>query len=117
MPVLRYRDARIAVDFLVEAFGFAEHAIFEEDGIIVHGQLAFGTGMVMVGTAHGDDPPPGSVYVVVDDVAAHHARAVAAGAVITSPPTEQDYGGSSYTAVDPEGNVWSFGDYEPAAST
>jgi uncharacterized glyoxalase superfamily protein PhnB len=46
---------------------------------------------------------------------AHHATAVAAGAEIVMPLTEQAYGGSSYAAKDPEGNLWSFGSYDPWA--
>ena len=36
-----------------------------------------------------------------------------AGARIINPPTDQDYGGRSYEARDLEGNVWSFGTYDP----
>lgn len=55
------------------------------------------------------------LYVIVADVGAHAQQARAAGAEIVREPEEQDYGGSSYTARDPEGNVWSFGDYNPWA--
>ena len=67
-------------------------------------------------TRDGDmfsDQGPISIYVIVDDVQGHHDRAKAAGAEIVMPHEEQDYGGSSYTARDPEGNWWSFGDYTP----
>ena len=113
IPVLRYRDAHTAITFLQEAFGLTVHELHEEDGRVTHAQLTWQSGMVMLGTADGDIDR-GAVYVVVGDVDAHHARAVAAGATIASPPTPQDYGGSSYTASDPEGHVWSFGDYEPS---
>ena len=54
-----------------------------------------------------------SVYVVVDDADAHFARAKAAEAEITREPETQDYGGCDYTCKDPEGNVWTFGTYDP----
>ena len=54
-----------------------------------------------------------AIYVVLDDPDAHHARAVEAGAQIIRPPTDQDYGGRTYEARDLEGNVWSFGTYDP----
>ena len=57
-----------------------------------------------------------SVYLIVDDADAHCARARAAGAVIVSEPTTQDYGGRDYTCKDPEGNVWTFGTYDPWAA-
>lgn len=53
-----------------------------------------------------------SLYRVVDDVEAHYARAKEAGAETLMPPTAQDYGGSCYTVCDPEGHIWSFGDYD-----
>ena len=112
IPVLRYRDAPAAIEFLEEAFGFEVHMVHEEGGDVTHAQLTWGSGMVMLGTAHGDIDR-GVIYVVVPDVDEHHAHAVSAGATVESPPTPQDYGGSSYTAFDPEGHIWSFGDYEP----
>ncbi len=84
----------------------------EEDGAVSHAQLTWGSGMIMVGTAHGDTSPC-AIYVVVEDVDEHHLQAEGAGATILGPPTAQEYGGSNYTALDPEGNVWNFGDYEP----
>ena len=57
-----------------------------------------------------------SIYVIVSDVAAHAERARAAGAEIVMEPEAQDYGGSNYAARDPEGHVWSFGDYSPWSS-
>jgi uncharacterized glyoxalase superfamily protein PhnB len=56
-----------------------------------------------------------STYIIVTDVDAHHDRAVAAGAKVVYPPTDQDYGGRNYSALDPEGNIWHFGDYDPWA--
>jgi uncharacterized glyoxalase superfamily protein PhnB len=81
--------------------------------------------MVMLGSARDDDygqlvggseqPFLSSIYVVVDSVDAHAARARAAGAEILMEPQEQEYGGSDYIARDPEGNIWSFGSYDPWA--
>ena len=118
-PVLRYRDAAAALDWLEKAFGFtrvADHR--DDDGKVGHAELAYGTGMVMVGeaTSSGMGPPPGSGwnYVVVEDVDAHYARAKEAGAEIVYELTDQDYGSRDYSARDPEGNHWSFGTYHPS---
>jgi uncharacterized glyoxalase superfamily protein PhnB len=54
-----------------------------------------------------------STYCIVADPDAHFARAEAAGAEITRAPETQDYGGRDYTCKDPEGNVWTFGTYDP----
>jgi uncharacterized glyoxalase superfamily protein PhnB len=53
--------------------------------------------------------------VIVEDPDAHHARAVAAGAEVVMPLEDKDYGGRGYSCRDPEGHVWSFGDYDPFA--
>jgi len=55
-------------------------------------------------------------YVVVADCAAHYAQAKAAGAEIVDELETRDYGGSGYSARDPEGHLWSFGDYDPWAA-
>ncbi|MFI5665911.1 VOC family protein [Streptomyces sp. NPDC051704] len=121
-PTLRYRDAKAAVKLLTEAFGFSQIAVYEgEDGSVMHAELAYGNGLVMLGSkgtgstfdkAMGDGGPVG-VYVVVDDVDAHHRRAAEHGVEILMEPTDQDYGSRDYMARDAEGNIWSFGTYAP----
>jgi uncharacterized glyoxalase superfamily protein PhnB len=118
IPTLRYQDARAALEFLERAFGFERHALHEnDDGAIGHAELRYGDGVVMLGTAgQGDarfDTGRNVVYVVVDDPDAHYEQAKAAGAEIVMELTDQDYGSRDYAAEDPEGNVWSFGTYNP----
>ncbi len=123
-PTLRYRDAAKAIRWLGEAFGLTEHLVVPgEDGRIAHAELRSGMGMVMLGsTTDGSDgrmaleQGPAGVYVVVEDVDAHHRRAREAGAEIVMPLSDTDYGSRDYTARDPEGNLWSFGTYQPFAS-
>ena len=128
IPALHYKDAPAAIDFLCKAFGFEKNAVYEDkDGSIAHAQLSFGHGMVMLGSARESEygkllvrPADAggvtmSVYCIVDDADAHFARAKAAGAQITREPVTQDYGGRDYTCKDPEGNVWTFGTYDPWA--
>ena len=79
--------------------------------------------LVMVGQAAeegwlGGEPPRPlastvSLYVVVEDPDAHHERAVAAGASVVRPLEDMDYGSREYSVRDPEGNLWSFGTYDP----
>jgi uncharacterized glyoxalase superfamily protein PhnB len=66
----------------------------------------------------GGSPPDAlastvSLYVIVDDPDAHHARAAAAGARIVRDLVDEPYGSREYSARDPEGNLWSFGTYDP----
>ena len=102
------------------------------DNGIAHAQLTLGKAMIMVGTAREDEfgklvGPAGegptedlagqSIYVLVPDADKHYAQAVAAGAKIESEISDQDHGGRAYTARDLEGHVWTFGTYDPWAST
>jgi uncharacterized glyoxalase superfamily protein PhnB len=120
-PSLRYHDARAAIDWLVEAFGFEEkesHA--DGEGIIRHAEISGFGGIVMLGTEpEGGDPQWGEhagkgwMYLSTDDVDALHDRAVAAGAEIVRPLQDTDYGSREFSSRDPEGNHWSFGTYSP----
>ncbi len=123
---LGYRDPNAAVEWLCRAFGFQEHAVYKgEDGQVMHAELSFGNGMVMLGGNKGPLGPhmrvPSQldglctqiVYIIVDDADAHYAQAKAAGAEIVTELKNEDYGGRDYSCRDPEGHIWSFGTYNP----
>ncbi|MFD7668929.1 VOC family protein [Streptomyces sp. NPDC059788] len=121
-PTLQYRDAKAAIKQLTEAFGFGRSALYEsEDGTVLHAELSYGNGVVMLGSKGGGGAyekalgggGPVGVYVVVADPDAHHRRAERAGAEIVMPLRDQDYGSREYTARDLEGNLWTFGTYAP----
>ena len=130
IPNLRYRDAVTAIEFLCAAFGFERHAVYLDErdpSIVQHAQLTWHDRMVMVSSAQDTEYSRAvrmrtvaqaggatvGLYLIVDDVDAHAARARAAGAEIVLGPDDKDYGGRGYSARDPEGNVWSFGTYDP----
>lgn len=123
-PALRYRDANAAIDWLERAFGFQEKAVYrDEDGAVQHAELTLGGGLIMLGQyneegwmgGHAPDALAStiSLYLVVEDPDAHHDRAKAAGAQIVRELTDQEYGSREYSARDLEGNLWSFGTYQP----
>jgi len=119
-PVLRYADARGAIDWLTKAFGLAVRQVSEgPDGAVAHAELDCGGGVLILGPrAPGGRPPPSGpddwvVYLAVADVDAHHDGAVAAGAEIVRGLTDQPYGSREYDARDCEGHLWSFGTYQP----
>ena len=126
IPSVRYKNARKAIEFLKQAFGFEEHLVVPGEGdIIEHAQLTFGNAMIMLGSDRDNEysemvsaggTQSMGLYIVVDDVEGHCERARSAGAAIEMEPEEQDYGGSLYTCRDLEGIVWSFGSYDPWAS-
>ena len=49
-PSLRYRDAKAAIEWLKQAFGFEEVTVIEgDDGTIHHAELRLGPGIIMLG--------------------------------------------------------------------
>jgi uncharacterized glyoxalase superfamily protein PhnB len=131
IPAISYEDAHAAIDWLERAFGFEQHAVYEdEDGTIAHAEMRVGSGMLMLGS---EREPGGEryehfpvvgprragaltagFYVVVDDPDGHYERAKAAGAEIVMELTDQEHGSRDYSARDLEGHLWSFGTYRPA---
>jgi uncharacterized glyoxalase superfamily protein PhnB len=121
-PCLAFRDARAAMKFLIDAFGFEEGAAYARDDdptIIEHGEMRWPLGGgIMFGSAGKDDTPfgrrlPGNdaVYVVCDDPDGLFARATAVGAEVVRGLRDEDYGSRGFTVRDPDGNLWSFGTY------
>ena len=129
IPVLRYRDAPAAIEWLCHAFGFERHLVVpNDDGTIAHAQLSFGNGMIMLGSVRKNETEFGSLmkqpdevgggqtqslYVVVADADAAYARATAGGAKITLEIRDEDYGGRGFSCFNVEGHLWSFGSYDP----
>jgi uncharacterized glyoxalase superfamily protein PhnB len=132
-PCLGYRDAKAAIRWLCEAFGFEERMVHPgEDREVAHAELSLGPGIIMLGSASDDMAAvdtdaltaggeadfsriPFALYVALEDVDAHCEHARAAGAEIVREPTDTGYGSREYAARDLEGNVWSFGTYRPTA--
>ena len=121
-PVLTYRDARAAIDFLGRAFGFEEAGTYARDddpAVVEHAEMRWPLGGgIMFGSAGKDDSPfgrraPGNdaVYVVCDDPDGLFERAVGAGAEVVRDLADADFGSRGFTVRDPEGNLWSFGTY------
>ena len=128
VPILRYQDAPAAIKWLCAAFGFQEHLVVADEKnpeIIHHAQLVYGTGMVMLSSAGISDAgisdfdnfldknQKQNIYMIVPSADDHYAQAKKAGVEILLDIVDQDYGGRGYTCRDVEGNIWSFGDYNP----
>jgi uncharacterized glyoxalase superfamily protein PhnB len=130
VPFIGYEDAAAAIAWLERAFGFAEDraARYEEEGTITHAELDLGGARIFLSTPSDYASPrrlretsdlarraydnPWVVdghFVEVDDVGTHHERARTAGAVILREPEEPGTGFRIYTAEDPEGHRWMFG--------
>lgn len=128
IPCLRYRDAPAAIAWLCDVFGFEKQAVYANpDGSVVHAQLTFGNGMIMIGSA-GTESEWGrhirqpdeiggaetqAAYVIVADADVIYQRAKEAGAEIVIDIKFEDYGGRGFSCRDCEGHLWSFGTYDP----
>jgi uncharacterized glyoxalase superfamily protein PhnB len=124
-PAIRYRDADASLQWLKAAFGAEEHAVYRgADGAIRHVELRIQGNIVMFGQYDkagflgGTAPDPLSstvgLYVVVPEPDAAHDRAVAAGARVVRGLEDTDYGSREFSVRDLEGNLWSFGTYDPS---
>ncbi len=117
---MSFRDADAMIAWLA-AIGFTEHATYRDEsdpGVVVHAEWLWpGGGGIMFGSRRPDaavDNVGGSAaYLVTDDPDAVFGRAVAAGATVLRAMVDQSYGGRGGSVADPEGNHWSFGDYQP----
>lgn len=136
--MLAYEDAETAIGWLCRAFGFREDATerhTEPDGTVTHAEIERDGARIMLATPNPDYQGPkrhretceaaarwldnpwviDGVFVEVDDVDAHHAQAAAAGATILRDPTEPGIGFRIYSAEDPEGHRWMFGQHSADA--
>jgi uncharacterized glyoxalase superfamily protein PhnB len=127
IPAIRYVDPDQAIQWLKTALGFTEKAVYRSPaGIVEHAELVLGNGMVMIGTAghnqqsaywfvqpHSVGAVTSSVYLIVPDCGPVYASAKAAGAEFLQEMETKSYGGSSFIVRDPEGQIWSLGEYDP----
>ncbi len=128
IPCLTYKDAKAAIEWLCNAFGFEKKMVVEtDDGKIGHAELTCNGIMIMLGSSdsgsewsklirHPSDIAgfeTQSPYIIVDDPDAHYERAIKHGARIAIDIKAEDYGGKNYSCYDPEGHLWSFGSYNP----
>jgi uncharacterized glyoxalase superfamily protein PhnB len=127
IPCLMYRDAVAAIEWLCDTFGFERRAVYSaDDGTIMHAELTFGNGMIMLGTKKDSShsrlfKQPDEIggcetqaaCILVTDADAMYERAKAAGAEIVFDIKTESYGGRGFTCRDLEGHIWNFGTYDP----
>lgn len=116
IPYLYYADVPKAADWLIRVFGFEKIMIHPTGNNRHHGELRFGAGVVMMGTAADQfqskspiqaNAHTSGVFIYLADVDAHYAHARASGAEIVQEISDQAYG-RTYWARDHEGHDWFF---------
>jgi uncharacterized glyoxalase superfamily protein PhnB len=128
MPGMRYKDAHTAIAWLERVFGFERHAVYDgPEGTVGHAELRFGNGMVMLGSATNASPMKhlyalpeeiggrvtSALYLISDECDALYGRAKDAEAEIVMELKTMEYGGKAFSVRDPEGYLWSVGEYSP----
>lgn len=132
IPSVLYRDANAGIEWLKSVLGFTEHVVYRNaEGVVEHAELLLGNGMLMLGTAGRNKETAdwmalpaevggkntGVIYLIVSNCTPVWERAVASGAELLMPLQTMSYGGQAFTVRDPEGHVWSLGEYDPWAVT
>src|SRR5690606_13835031 len=97
IPNISYKNPEEALQFLKDAFGFSEHAVYrDQKNEIQHGELVLGNAMVMISPANNETEfgkytrTPSeiggfntqTIYLIIEDVDAHYKRAIAANTEI-----------------------------------
>lgn len=122
-PVLRYRDADAAIQWLTRAFGCTTHEVHKApSGAVVHAELRFGASGVGISTAgpvvagHPWTDVRSGIYVCLKNVDALFTRAGRAGATMAQPLNDTSYGAREGSLRDPGGHLWSVGTYPMGAA-
>lgn len=116
IPYLTVAGAAAAIDFYVSALGAEERVRVDgPDGKLMHAEIAFGDGIVMLSDewpdwgAHGPlsiGGTPVTIAIYVEDADAVIARAADAGATVLAPAEDQFWGDRSGQIQDPFGHRW-----------
>jgi uncharacterized glyoxalase superfamily protein PhnB len=120
IPALFYKDPLKALDWLEQTFGFKRVMVITDDaGNLGHAEMQVGDGLIMLGGEYTDEvKSPASIsgrntqttnVQLKDGIDAHYAHTKAAGARIVRELRDEFYGDRTYTALDFEGHMWSFG--------
>jgi uncharacterized glyoxalase superfamily protein PhnB len=126
IPGLYYRNAKLMIEWLCDTFGFERQLVVPgPEDIVMHSQLTFGNGMIMIGSSGSGSPNAAltgfseesvrneMLSLLVSDCTEIYAKAKSAGAIILSELEKKDFGGEAFTCRDPEGHIWNFSTHDP----
>ena len=126
--MVAYEDGVAAMDWLSKVFGFEEKIkMLDDNGRLLHGELTFGNGTIMLASPIEDYQSPrhhrevceatarwyqvpyiiNGILVYVDDVEKHYHKVKEHGAVLLS-EIETGGPGARYRVEDLEGQRWMF---------
>jgi uncharacterized glyoxalase superfamily protein PhnB len=129
VPLLRYRNANQAIDWLCRAFGFEVFLkVPGEDELIEHARLTLDANMIMLasigrpGEDYFQSPLEAggitqALILVVSNPSIIYRSACAAGAKIMTELADTPFGGAMFSCQDIESHVWVFGNQDPWQKT
>jgi uncharacterized glyoxalase superfamily protein PhnB len=127
IPGMRYRDALKMIELVPARLRLREASpLHASETIVAHAQFSFGNGMIRLGSVDNtsavsqrvvqpdeiNDRETKNTNLIVSDSAPIYATAKAVGAEMVSELAEMPYGGKFFTCRDPEGHLWSIGEYD-----
>ncbi|KVC63218.1 glyoxalase [Burkholderia ubonensis] len=117
-PYLAVRNAHASIDFFKAAFGFELRDVLDEDGAVMHVEMAYRGQLIVMFAPEGafgstartprsaGATAPQSFYLYVDDVDATWQRSLDAGAKSLSAPQDQFWGDRFAQVEDLDGYRW-----------
>ena len=127
IPGLRYQNAKKAIEWLREAFGFEVFLQVPGEGEkIEHARLTLGANMIMLASLGRDgefdqkfaspatiNAVTQSILIVVDDPDAIYERSRAARANIIDEIADFEFCGRTFSCEDNERHLWVFTSHDP----
>jgi uncharacterized glyoxalase superfamily protein PhnB len=121
---LSYPHAPAALDWM-ERVGF--HVVRRQDGAsgqVLHAEVRLGDVVLMVASDDAEYQRPRLIgrstgqglYLLLDDVDDFYRRALAAGGTSVIEPESTEWGARRARVLDPQGQEWSAGTYEPGVA-
>jgi uncharacterized glyoxalase superfamily protein PhnB len=113
------------IDWLRRAFGFEKQtAYMASEASVAHAQLSFGNGMIMLGSVDNTSAVSQRMFQPdeINGRETKNTNLIVSDCTPSTPPPKQPapkwslgrcpYGGKSFTWRDPEGHLWSIGEYD-----
>jgi uncharacterized glyoxalase superfamily protein PhnB len=109
LPVIGYRNLLQTIDWLVRCFQFKERWRAGSH----RAQLSYGNGTIAITELPESLQKINSHHyfsfiIRVENVVDHYEHAVQQGVQLLNTPTDMHYGEKQYSALDLDGNVWTF---------
>lgn len=123
-PALSVEDVRRSVAFYVDKLGFSTQGVFEQDGVVVHGEASAGPVQFMFGpaamlegaqAAKSAGVPLGAgirFYTSLDSgIDEYYEEVRSAGVRIVEEIGDRFWGDRTFSIADPDGYVLQFGEH------